>query len=643
MNNLRKKEKNILKLVGELFPSVALMLIIFLYESYGFHRSYFQTDASFLFKLFMLTCYLLFGIVLGGISATLLYKKPPKYYPVSYWKKIPYPVYFLINLTISYLILILLLTREIINHPALFEESYLSDDFLFSFIFRFIIKNFSPFYFTALLISLFVFFLYRAFKNYSFSYFNLKFCSLIFSSIGIILLLFNYGFLNAMGTSKNNVLILGVKGLKAKYLNKKYYDKLPGILKLKQNAYIYHNYFALSDDLNPQFYSLIYGKHAADLGVYDDFEEKIKQVVAENSLLKSLQDNGYQTNIYGDIGFASIYSVLAQENKNFGVEKVDQEKINKAYQLLNHPAAIIFANNKLFSYLFSELYYIPAYRDEEYNSAKIYSLFSKNHREFAICLIDNNLNHLPYPYYNKINNLNEDEVFAQYLDDEIQIVMRDLEKKGILKKTIIVLVGILDEAPNISAKNYKMPLIIYSQQIEKSKNIYNNFATKDILPTIFKMLEIKLPKNKECRTIFDNSFQYNNLFLNESYQKVIERLAKKDSTFTQRIDSLISFEETDSTYFGYRKTIYNKHLRPFFSLAAKKSFIRGDYKLDLIPGDSLVSFELYDIKKDPYEKINLIEKKASIAKKMKKMLYQKYLQDFHYQKFNDYLYLLENN
>ncbi|MBN2857455.1 MAG: hypothetical protein JXN63_03550, partial [Candidatus Delongbacteria bacterium] len=163
----------------------------------------------------ILIAYTALGLVIGGLSAGILARKKKKYAYFFENEVKKYSIYFIKCFSISALIIFVLVSRELINNPLLFKDDLLNGSFWFHGVFNFIKDKFSPMYFTVffgLIISMsihnlsFNLSIYQGAKRiagYS--------VALIFS----VLLLFNYGYLNAdFQSEEKNIVFIAVEGLR---------------------------------------------------------------------------------------------------------------------------------------------------------------------------------------------------------------------------------------------------------------------------------------------------------------------------------------------------------------------------------------------------------------------------------------------
>jgi len=188
---------------------------------------------------------------------------------------------------------------------------------------------------------------------------------------------------------------------------------------------------------------------------------------------------------------------------------------------------------------------------------------------------DENL--LPHP---RTEEAIKEDIAAYYgmiseLDEQIGRIMSTLEKEGFLKNTLIVFAGDNGLAmgqhgllgkQNLYEHSIRVPMIFSGPGIPK--NVRNNSFVylSDIAPTIYDYLKIKAPKSVEAKSL----------------QAIIRNPTK-----------------------AVREQIYNVYGHWSRSLKTKDG-----YKLILYNVDGVLTSQLFNLKKDPWEKHNLAQDKA---------------------------------
>ena len=209
------------------------------------------------------------------------------------------------------------------------------------------------------------------------------------------------------------------------------------------------------------------------------------------------------------------------------------------------------------------------------------------------------------------NNLPKEEIehaiahydgAMRYVDFQIGKLLEHLNKSNLMENTLIVLCGDHGECfgeHNIYFQHgeylydeaLKVPLIIKHPKFQK-KTIKNQVQLTDIMPTVLEILDIPLIENIDGLSLMP--------LINDG-----EEVRK------------FTFAESGINFFRQNKRCYFKGIK------GKWRMIRTDeWKLICIPHPKKDIFELYNLKDDPKETKNLIEKKPEIANKLKEELFK---------------------
>jgi len=199
--------------------------------------------------------------------------------------------------------------------------------------------------------------------------------------------------------------------------------------------------------------------------------------------------------------------------------------------------------------------------------------------------------HLPYdppsPFKEKFaSDLYDGEI--AYMDYYIGQVMEKLKAKGLLSRVLVILAGDHGEGLGEKGENghgvflyeesLRVPLIFYAEgRLPASKVIRARVRLIDIMPTILDMLKIPVPKEVQGRSLLP----------------LIERKSARD---------LPTYIET---YFP----------RENYGWSELKGIIAGSWKYIQAPRE-----ELYNLKQDPEERINLAREKPWEVAKFKEEL-----------------------
>lgn len=406
---------------------------------------------------------------------------------------------------------------------------------------------------------------------------------------------------------------LGINGYKR--------NTSPNIDKLAKNGIFFSNTYAPLPNSEPSITSMLTGIYPHSTGVRMLFKNKLKPSIT--TLQEILKAHGYKT-AFMKCGFF---------NKKIGIERgFDQfeplkwkieDKINRGIYKIFHP-------NKALSVT------------QQYTKRAIKYIRKNSNKRFFLCLyyIDS---HWPYeppsPYDNmfdleykgkhSFNNLDNGKIkrsdlmfgnkklskrdvehaIAHYdggirhVDTHIKKIFNLLKKEKLDKETLIVICS--DHGESFGEHNYfyqhgehlyesglKSTMIISNPKIiPKGKKIRSRIQNLDIMPTILDMLNI---------TIIDRLDGVSLLPLIHGKKKKI-----RDFVFSESVEN--SWKENKRIYFEGVKGKW-------------RSMIIDDWKIIYIPHPKKSIFELYNLKNDPHEKNNLINKNKKIATEMKKMI-----------------------
>lgn len=340
-------------------------------------------------------------------------------------------------------------------------------------------------------------------------------------------------------------------------------DRTPTLYKLTNNGFIFDNFYV------PYYLSTIGGEFQSLTGLYPNYSTLTKWKSGENSfpygLATTFKEKGYNTYAYHahDGYFQNRYKYL------------------KALGFDNFKACNMGLNINCNMWPESDIEMIKATTNDYINSDKpfmTYYMTVSGHLDYT-----KEGNSIVSKNWDLVKNLDYSDKAKSYLATQIELdramesLLKELENKGILEDTVIVLLAdhypyglSLEEINELSS--YKRDelfeinhnaLIIYNSNM-KNINITKVGMPIDVLPTIYNLFDIKydsrlfagsdLLSNSEGMVILDNLSwitdrgRYNSL--NGKYSGDI------DSDYISNINNIIQnkiiFSRNMITYDGYR-------------------------------------------------------------------------------------------
>ena len=340
-------------------------------------------------------------------------------------------------------------------------------------------------------------------------------------------------------------------------------DRTPTLYKLTHNGFIFNNFYV------PYYLSTIGGEFQSLTGLYPNYSTLTKWKSGENSfpygLANTFKEKGYNTYAYHahDGYFQNRYKYL------------------KALGFDNFKACNMGLNINCNMWPESDIEMIKATTNDYINSDKpfmTYYMTVSGHLDYT-----KESNSIVSKNWDLVKNLDYSDKAKSYLATQIELdramesLLKELENKGILEDTVIVLLAdhypyglSLEEINELSSyKRDELFEINHNALIIYNSSMKNISITKvgmpiDVLPTIYNLFDIKydsrlfagsdLLSNSEGMVILDNLSwitdrgRYNSL--NGKYSGDI------DSDYISNINNIIQnkiiFSRNMITYDGYR-------------------------------------------------------------------------------------------
>ncbi|MDD4204883.1 MAG: sulfatase-like hydrolase/transferase [Candidatus Delongbacteria bacterium] len=603
------------RVVKNTFPALVIMWMIFFIEQMISRIEYTGYGAAYFFQqLKVFASYTVLGMIIGGIGAGILAKKRKKYSNYFESEQDRYYKYFLKNSGISLMAIFSLTVRELINHPLLYSRSLLNPSFWFSGVFVFLKDNFSPLYFTIFFIIILAMCVHNLMYNLSI-YHGAKRVSLYSATIlSGILLLFNFGYLNAFEVKgEKNIILIGVEDLSASNLTNRKISDMQAIKMLKKRSYTFSNCYGVSNDPRVNLLSVLTSVHPEKGGYLGGYRT---YGLENRTVFSILERQGYRTGMFSDREF---YFFKMNDKNNYLAEYPTNKELIKSEVLLSHMIMPVVFNNRFLIKYFPEILLLEQYRDKSYLKGRIAEMIDGKEKFMFLYTITCKNDGLPFPYYRTSNFESGENAFLNYLNDELSFIYDELKDCGKLEDTVICLFGLPGGSEGLKAADLRLPLIIGSDDFDMDRIVKNNYSTLDILPTVLDAAGIKASSG--------NPFDGVSFFHPEFVQQEI--IVTDASVISSKKD--IYFK--DKKGYVSKNSAAEREIYPMI----KRALIRGDYKLDITPGASEVSYNLFDISGDREEKEDLKGKEISLFKKMKSLYEEKISEDLDLLLMNGYV------
>ncbi len=216
------------------------------------------------------------------------------------------------------------------------------------------------------------------------------------------------------------------------------------------------------------------------------------------------------------------------------------------------------------------------------------------------------------PYYAENEVIRED--WAKYLDQiekmdsQMEILLNDLEEKGMRDNTVIIFIGDNGRC-NIRGKGYlyepgvKIPLIVnWPAHLKGGKVDERLVSTIDISASILELAGVKLPEYMTAKPFIDNDKEINEYVY--SARDLWDEILEQSRAITTKDFKYIKNNFTDLSYDA--KQAYLEFYRPAVHIMRG---LKEEGKLNELQSKFFAPTkekeELYDLKNDPFETINL--------------------------------------
>ncbi|MGY5353236.1 sulfatase family protein [Wenyingzhuangia sp. IMCC45533] len=210
----------------------------------------------------------------------------------------------------------------------------------------------------------------------------------------------------------------------------------------------------------------------------------------------------------------------------------------------------------------------------------------------------------------------------EYMDNEVGMIFKELEDKGLADNTIVIFIGDNGRC-NIRGKGYlqdtglRIPLLVHYPKGIKSGQVSDKvISSTDITATILDFAGVKVPDYMTGQPIFDEDFDREYVYAaRDLWDEVLEKsraVTTEDWAYIRNDKPEIPYDAHQAYLEFYRPAVHimrelykqdklNENQKPFFEPSKPKE-------------------ELYDLKKDPHQLVNLATdpKYTKILNKLRK-------------------------
>lgn len=463
--------------------------------------------------------------------------------------------------------------------------------------------------------------------------------------------------------ARPNILLIVIDSLRADRLSVNGYhrDTTANIDRIARAGALFSNVKVDAPRTFPSWVSMMTGRYPFEHGLRNMFPRPADKRLIYPPLPKVLADAGYQTIVVSDFA-GDIFPRI-----DFGFERVNAptfsfDTLVKMGGLEIHPTLFPFFNTRIGRAIF------PSIRELAYNSDPM-RLTEEAERELDrldrgrpwMMALFFSTSHLPYappgPYFHRYSDpnyrgalsfqnknllmretLDSESDLAQInalydgalksIDDSIARLIARLDKTGEREKTLIFITGDHGEAfyehgGEIGHGNHlrgpyasTVPLVIYDPRGQsRPRSISAQTRLIDLAPTIADLIgiEFESARGKSLRSYLDGSESADRIAYSETG---LWYLADGPFFFQKeriRYPSISSLLEIDWRFDS--DIIIKKKYRAITADAKHRAISDGRYKLIYIPSPRAARYELYDLKRDPAEKIDISSDRPDLVRR----------------------------
>lgn len=196
---------------------------------------------------------------------------------------------------------------------------------------------------------------------------------------------------------------------------------------------------------------------------------------------------------------------------------------------------------------------------------------------------------------------------VEYMDNEVGMIFKELEEKGVADNTIVIFIGDNGRC-NIRGKGYlhdpglKIPYIIHYPKGLKGGQIRNDVVSStDITATILDFAGVEIPKYMTGKPMFAEDFKRDYVY---AARDLWDEIQEKSRAITSNEWKYIRNDKPEIPFDAHQA--YLEFYRPAVHIMRR---LKKEGKLNEVQQfffeDSKPLEELYNLKKDPHELVNL--------------------------------------
>tara|TARA_Y100000310_G_scaffold267407_1_gene279385 strand:- start:6799 stop:8124 length:1326 start_codon:yes stop_codon:yes gene_type:complete len=408
-----------------------------------------------------------------------------------------------------------------------------------------------------------------------------------------------------------NVIFIVVDALRFDHLGKSGYnrDTSPNIDRIANESAFFTNSITAIPSSTPSVASMMTGLYPHSHGLRFILRHKLNPKIT--TLAEILQAHGYRTIGYDidsmdsgiEKGFDE-FSSLQWRIKNKIKRLIHKKEVTRAEELTDFAKSQIKKNKhkKFFLYLhYADLhtpYEPPKPFDEMFNPGyKGESVFDDWSDKKGDIVFNINL-----PKEKVHNAIAQYDGLIKFIDMQVSYIIKYIEELKLKDKTSIIITADHGEGLGehglsfqhslcLYEEGIRIPLIIHAPKIQ-GKKIETQVQTIDIMPTILDILDIPLIEKVDGKSLVP--------IINEG---------EDDRKYLFAENGKMEFKQNNRTFFP--------------GIKGKWRMIRtNEWKLIYIPHPENDIYELYNLKEDPKENVNLINKELGVAKELRGKLFE---------------------